>query len=173
MAINMNLLLLLAFLISPDAFAEDVNSSAILVRFNSNDGQWLSPRDEYFQPGLDLDVDQDKEGRLLTVQIDLNNDGLPESFLRILCGTGGCEYPIFDGRTSAYLGTVFGHEVWLLKRRLHALPIIESLSKGSIGRYHFDGSRYNHVSSQQLISDEETQLLYKRLDAAPRVKAQK
>jgi hypothetical protein len=169
------LMMLLAFLFSPLAYAEDANPAPIRIRFNYNDGQWLAPRNEFSCPGLDLVADQDKQGRLLTIRIDLNGDGVPEYFLRTLCGNGGCEYPVFDGRTSAYLGTIFGSEIWLLHRLSHGLPIIESFSHlaafvGTVGRYEFNGERYKEVSSRQ-IGDEETQLLYKRLDAAPRIKA--
>lgn len=157
------------------AFAADASSEQILIRFNYNDGQWLAPHDEFFSADVDLDADQDKDGRLFTVRFDLNGDGAPEYFLRTLCGNGGCEYPIFDGRTYAYLGSVFGSEVWLLRRRSHALPAIEAFShlaamKGTIGRYEFNGARYEEVSSQD-IGDNETQQLYKRLDAVPRIKA--
>lgn len=169
-------LLLLTFLLTPTVFAAGANSGSILVRFNYNDGEWINPRDEFFRSGLDLEADQDKDGKLLTVRIDLNGDGVPEYFLRTLCGNGGCEYPIFDGRTYAYLGSVFGSEVWLLQRHPYALPIIEafghlSASFGTIGCYEFNGSGYEKVSSQE-IGNEETQLLYKRLDSAPRIKAQ-
>jgi len=169
-------LLMLAFLIAPIAFAADSNSEPILIRFNYNDGQWLIPHDEFFQSGLDLEADQDKGGRLLTVRIDLNGDGEPEYFLRTLCGNGGCEYPIFDGHTYAHLGSVFGSEVWLLRLRSHALPVIEAFSHlaasiDTIGRYEFNGSRYEEVSSQK-CGDVETQRLYERLEAAPGIKGQ-
>jgi len=169
-------LLILAFLFALTAFAADADAGSILVRFNYNDGQWLTPRDEFFRPGLDLEADRDKDERLLTVRVDLNGDDVSEYFLRTLCGNGGCEYPIFDGRTYAYLGSVFGSEIWLLQRHAHALPVIETFGHlaallGTIGSYEFNGSRYEKMSSRE-IGDEETQLLYKRLTAAPRIKAQ-
>lgn len=169
------LLLMLALLLSPLALAGDKNSGSIFVRFNYNDGQWLTPRDEFFHPGIDLDTDLDKDGKLLAVRVDLNGDNIPEYFLRTLCGNGGCEYPIFDGRTYSYLGSVFGSEIWLLERRSHGLPVIEAYSHlaallGTIGRYEFNGARYEEMSSREL-GDDETQELYRRLRAAPRVKA--
>lgn len=88
------LMLMLAFMFLPMAFAEDANPGLILVGFSICDGQWLAPRAEFFQPGLDLEANQDKDGRLLTVRIDLNGDSVPEYFIRTLCGNGGCEYPI-------------------------------------------------------------------------------
>ena len=135
---------MLAFLFLPMAFAQYANSGLPVLRFNYNNGQWLIPRDEFF--------------------------------LRTLCGNGGCEYPIFDGRTYVYLGSVFGSEIWLLRHHSHALPVIESFSHlsallGTIGRYEFNCSRYEKVLSRE-IGNEETQLLYKRLDAIPRIKAQ-
>lgn len=168
-------LLMLALLLLPMAFAADAKSEPILIRFNYSDRQWLTPCDEFFCADLDLEADHDNEGKQLTVRIDLNGDSAPEYFLRTLCGNGGCEYPIFDGRTYAYLGGVFGSEVWLLQRRSHDLPVIEAFSHlaamlGTIGRYEFNGTRYEEVSLQK-IGDEETQQLYRRLDAAPRIKA--
>lgn len=168
-------LLMFALLYSTMTFAGG-SLEMIFLGFNYNDGQWLAPRDEFFRSGLDFDADQDEDGRLLTVRFDLNGDSAPEYFLRTLCGNGGCEYPIFDGRTHAYLGSVFGSEIWLLQRHSHALPVIEAFghlaaSLGTIGRYEFNGSRYEKVSSRE-IGDQETQLLYKRLAAAPRIKAQ-
>jgi hypothetical protein len=161
---------------APMAFAAEGNSGSILVHFNISAGQWALPHDDFFRPGVDLETDLDKDGKLLTVRIDLNDDGVPEYFLRTLCGNGGCEYPIFDGRTHAFLGSVFGSEVWLLRRRSHALPVIETFGhvaamRGTMARYEFNGSRYEMLSSRE-IGDEETQLLYKRLDAASRIETQ-
>lgn len=167
-------LLVIALLLSPWAFAEGTNSDPIFVVLGS--GQWMTPRDEFFRSDVDLDTSMDKDGKLNTVRFDLNGDGSPEYFLMTLCGNGGCEYPIFDGRTYAYLGSVFGSEVWLLQLRSHGMPVIEAFSHlaamlGTIGRYEFNGTRYEAVSSRQ-IGDDETQQLYKRLKAAPRTKAQ-
>lgn len=161
---------------APMAFAAEGNSGSILVRFNISAGRWATPHDDFFRTGVDLDTDLDKDGKILTVRIDLNGDGVPEYFLRTLCGNGGCEYPIFDGRTHAFLGNVFGSEVWFLRRLSHALPVIETFShlaamRGAIARYEFNGSRYEMVSSRE-IGDDETQLLYKRLGAAQRIMTQ-
>jgi hypothetical protein len=166
-------LLMLAWLLVPVAFAKETDSERILVVLGS--GQWMAPRDEFFVPGVDLDAGQEG-GKLLTDRFDLNGDGAPEYFLQTVCGNGGCEYPLFDGRTYAYLGSVFGSTVWLLRRRSHGLPAIEAYShlsamRGTIGRYEFNGTQYREMSSQE-IGDEETQALYKRLEAAPRIKTQ-
>jgi hypothetical protein len=158
------------------AFAAEGSRGSILAHFNVSAGRWAPPHDDFFHPGVDLETDLDKEGgELLTVRIDLNGDGVPEYFLTTLCGNGGCEYPIFYGRTHAFLGSVFGSEVWLLQRRSHALPVIETFSHmaamlGAIASYEFNGTRYEKVSSRE-IGDVETQLLYKRLGVAPRIKA--
>ncbi|MFZ1494557.1 MAG: hypothetical protein WAU60_14245 [Candidatus Competibacter denitrificans] len=165
-------LLITALLLSPIAFAEDVNSAPMLIALGR--GQWMTPREEFMELGIDLDAGQ-QDGKLLTDRFDLNDDGVPEYFLRTVCGNGGCAYPLFDGRTYAYLGSVFGSEVWWLQRRSKGLPIIEGYGHlgamlGVISRYEFNGSRYEQVSSRQ-IGDEETQELYKRLAATPRIKA--
>jgi hypothetical protein len=162
--------------VAPMASAAEGNSGSIFVHFSISAGQWALPHDDFFRTGVDLETDLDKDGKLLIVRIDLNGDSVPEYFLRTLCGNGGCEYPIFNGRTHAFLGSVFGSEVWLLQRRSHALPVIETFSHvaamlGTIASYEFNGTRYEKVSSRE-IDDEETQLLYNRLDAAPRIEAQ-
>lgn len=167
-------LVMLVLLYATMAVAEQPDS--IRLRFNYNDGEWVEPRCEFFSPGVDLETDQDKDGRLLAVRVDLNGDGEPEYLIRTLCGNGGCEYPIFEGRTYAYLGRVFGSEVWLLQRNSHQMAVIESYShlaalRGTIGRYEFDGTRYREISTWE-IGDEEIHLLYRRLGAAPRIKAQ-
>jgi hypothetical protein len=161
-------------LCAPPAWAADADPDAILVHFNTGAGQWAPVAEGLEDPGGDLEGELEKgQGKLLTVRIDLNGDGMPEQFLRTLCGNGGCEYPIFDGRSRAFLGSVFGAEIWVLRRRAHALPVIESYShlaatRGTVARYEFDGARYGLVSSRE-IGDEETQTLYKRLGAAPRI----
>lgn len=166
--------LMLVLLLATAAFAEETNFDRILITLGQ--GKWMTPRDEFFlAPGVDLGPGR-KDGKLLTDRFDLNGDGMPEYFLQTVCGNGGCEYPIFDGRTSAYLGSVFGSEVWLLHLRSHGLPIIEGFShlaaeRGTIGRYEFNGTQYREVSSRE-IGDEETQALYKRLVAVPKIKAQ-
>jgi hypothetical protein len=166
----------LGALCAPMAFAADEHADLLLAHFSYSAGQWEPPHDDFVYPGVDLEADLKKEGgKLLTVRVDVDGDGVPEDLLRTLCGNGGCEYPIFDGRTHVFLGSVFGSEVWLLQRRSHALPVIETFSHlaamlGTIARYEFNGTRYEKVSSRE-IGDVETQLLYKRLGAAPRIKA--
>jgi hypothetical protein len=130
-----------------------LDQQAIRSRLNACDTQWLKPYDEFFRNDIDLDSDLDQEGRLLTLRIDLNGDGAPEYFLQTLCGHGGCEYPVFDGRSHAYLGSVFGSEVWLLRQYIHGMPVIESYGRtgvwlGTIGRYEFNGNRYMLKSVQ-------------------------
>jgi hypothetical protein len=164
-------LMVLAACFSTMALAQERDS--IRLRLNYSDGEWLEPRDEFVHPGVDLETDLDSMGRLLTVRVDLNEDGKPEFFIRTLCGNGGCEYPIFDGRTYAYLGSVFGSEVWLLQRKSRGMAVIESFShfaagRGTIAHYEFNGKTYEQMSTRD-VDDEETALLYKQLDAAPRI----
>ncbi|MBI5108803.1 MAG: hypothetical protein HZA62_08635 [Rhodocyclales bacterium] len=162
----------LAATATPLAIASDADLGSIRVHFGTGAGDWMPPHDDFFRPGVDLETDLAKgNGRLLTVRIDLNGDDVPESFLGILCGNGGCEYPIFDGRTHAFLGSLFGSHVWLLRSRSRGLPIIETFSRlaamrATLTRYEFNGSRYEKVSSRE-IGDKGTQLLFKRLNAAP------
>src|SRR3989344_2405329 len=57
--------------------------------------------------------------KLLYHYLDLNEDGVQEEFSAELdfCGTGGCEWEIFDKQNSKVLGTVFGK-----KESIRVLP---------------------------------------------------
>ena len=86
---------------------------------------------------------------------------------------GNC---FIDGRTTRFLGSVFGTEVWLLHEKSHGMPIIESYGhvaadRGLEGRYEFDGTEYTKVSSQEIGGAEETELFYRKLYSAPRLKS--
>jgi hypothetical protein len=154
-----------------------VHADSILVGFSSTAGQWIEPFDELYESDHgDIDIESSlSDGKVLVVRIDLNGDNFQEYFVRTLCGDGGCEYPIFDGRTRCFLGSVFGSEIWLLHRTSHGMPVIESFghvsaSEGLIGRYQFTGTTYHLVSSRTVRTGEETELMYKELHKAPRIK---
>jgi len=151
-----------------------VQSDSVLVGFSLQAGQWIEPLDEFYRSDIDIEASLNA-GKILVVRLDLNGDNVDEYFVRTLCGNGGCEYAIFDGRTGRLLGNVFGSEVWLLRQTIDAMPVIESFSHvsasaGSIVRYQFNGTVYEDVSSRQVIAGEETELMYKELYKAPRIK---
>ena len=85
-------------------------------------------------------------------EIDLNDDGMPEYFIGVLCGNGGCEYHCFeniDDQKFKYIGPIFlqrgGFEI--LKTKHHRFSDILSYSHtsattGTLTRYEFDGHQY-------------------------------
>jgi hypothetical protein len=71
---------------------------------------------------------------------------------------------------------VFGTEVWLLNQKAHGMPIIQAYGhvaadSGLMGRYEFNGSEYEKVSSQEIGGAEETELFYRKLYSAPRYRS--
>ena len=118
----------------------------------------------------------DGEG-LRAVQIDLNGDGRPE-FIRVhgpsACGTGGCPYDIFDGRTRRLVGHLFGDPVWVFPTRVNGwstLTVYSHLSatSGSYSSMVFDGERYVTVSAVMLY-DRSANELFQRYRSVPEVK---
>jgi hypothetical protein len=156
---------------------DGMEADSILVGFNSLSGEWIKPLDEFYgSDNGDIDIESSlKNGNVPVVRIDINGDGVQEYFVRILCGSGGCEYPIFDGRTRRFLGSVFGSEIWLLRHTSNNVPVIKSFSHvsastGMVTRYQFRGTRYEATSSHEIPAGSETETLYRRVNSAPRVK---
>jgi hypothetical protein len=158
-----------------------LESGSIFLGLSTGTGQWVEPLDEFLLGNhLDLNTEplvNTRIGQVLVVRIDLNGDGTPEYFVQdtATCGNGGCPYAIFDGRTKGYLGTVFGSEVWLLHRKTHGMPVIESFSHMSaflanVTTYIFDGNAYKNEASLEIGGEEDTETFYKQLHSAPRFK---
>ena len=154
------------------ATALAVTPEEVRVQFDSGDGQWLSLPDVIAGNDYDLSTDQQDDGSVLAVRIDLNGDGAAEWFVRTLCGNGGCDYPIFDGKNGRHLGNVFGSRVWLLKQTTHGLPVIETFSReaasdGAVTRYEYDGAHYVPGDETDFEGEEETETLYRALAKVP------
>ena len=170
-------LLILVFLFSWSAQALEPGS--IRIGFSIKNGQWVKPLDEFFVGGFEMERSQEQGGgKVLVVRIDLNGDGTRDYFVQdtSTCGNGGCPYLIIDGRTNRFLGSVFGTEVWLLHQKSHGMPIIEAYGhvaadRGLVGRYEFNGTEYEKVSSQEIEGAEENELFYRKLYSAPRFKS--
>lgn len=88
-------------------------------------------------------------------KVDLNGDGTAE-FVRVFgpraCGTGGCPYEIFDGRTRKLVGDLFGNPVWIVPATINGWPTLgvyshRSATSGSYQVMVFDGTRYSPVST--------------------------
>jgi hypothetical protein len=167
-----NVLAILFLLLSCGAYGQGPDPFRVI--FDLNDCQWIEPLDEFFRDGLVIEQGQGKDGKVLVVRIDLNGDGEPEYFVRTTCGNGGCEYPIFDGRSRRFLGSIFGSVIWLSKSNSRGMPVIESYShlaasRGVVARYEFDGTRYKDISSQEL-SGEPNDSYFEALSKAVRAK---
>ncbi len=84
------------------------------------------------------------------VAVDLNGDGSADYVIQSaqsLCGNGGCEYEIFDGKTNGDLGSLFGDILVFRAKQAHALPVIDALSymsaeSASFTTYVFSGKSY-------------------------------
>lgn len=93
--------------------------------------------------------------------MDLNEDEVQEEFVAEvdLCGTGGCEWKLFDKQNSKVLGTVFGKKEsirvlpakWQGYHRLrsyHAMGAFE----GVVVEYEWDGQSYKEVLSRNIAN---------------------
>src|SRR5262245_29496593 len=95
------------------------------------------------------------------VRVDLNEDGSEEYILigsGKSCGTGGCPYKLFDGRSHQILGTLFGDPLILTDARINGFTVLcmyshMSAGSGSYNTYVFDGHTYEPVSSLSLRTD--------------------
>jgi len=153
-----NVLVAILLMLSGVAYGQGDDKFSCRVIFDVNKGEWIEPFDEFFRANVDIESEQRDDGKVLAVKVDLNGDGEPEYFVRTVCGNGGCDYPIFDGRTKRFLGSVFGSVIWLSKSNSNGMPVIESYShlgalRGVVSRYEFDGTRYKQVSSRELLGE--------------------
>lgn len=169
-----NVLVTMLLLLSCSSYGRETETFSFRVIFDVNHGQWVEPLDEFFRVNVDVEQGQDRDGKVLVVRMDLNNDAEPEYFVRTTCGNGGCEYPIFDGRSRRFLGSVFGSAIWLAESISRGMPVIESYShlgasRGVVARYEFDDTRYKEVSSQEL-SVELNDSFFEALSKAVRTK---
>jgi hypothetical protein len=104
MAIRSSISLLMpAFLFASMAFAADAKFASILVRFNHNDGHGLLPVMYFFGRGSILKPTRTKTKTFLPFDLIQMVTVRRNTSFRTLCGNEGCEYPIFDGKTHAYL----------------------------------------------------------------------
>jgi hypothetical protein len=147
-------------------------SPDILMQFSPGIGQWMPMPKVEMSNDFDLWTDQREDGSVFALRIDLNGDGVAEWFIRTLCGTGGCEFPIFDGKNGRHLGNIFGSRFWLLRQRVNGLPVIEaygrlSVQHGKIARYEYDGSRYVKQTERDVPDDKAYDALNLLLQGVP------
>lgn len=101
--------------------------------------------------------------RLLYTTIDLNDDKIQEEFIAAvdLCGTGGCEWYIFEKVKDRYrfLGTVFGKKesIRVLPAKqegYHRLRMFHKMSAfdGVMVEYEFHRTEYKEILSKDITS---------------------
>src|SRR3989338_10631289 len=99
--------------------------------------------------------------KLVYHYLDLNEDGVQEEFVAELdlCGTGGCEWKIFDKQSSQFLGTVFGKKESFRilppkKQGYHRLRAYHAMGafEGVVVEYEWDGQRYKEVLSKDIAN---------------------
>lgn len=109
-------------------------------------------------------------------KVDLNGDGVLDFFVcshETVCGSGGCQFEIIDGKTGAGVGSMFGNSIYVFERKINGWPIINVYSHGSAtsGAFTclvFDGKLYAETSSVYLYS-ESVKERFKKYKAVPRL----
>ena len=105
-----------------------------------------------------LDLEYEDTDTIRGVSVDLNGDGIKDYVIRSapsLCGNGGCPYALFDGATGKELGQVFGNPLYILAKKVHDWPVIETLNhlsaeSANLTTYTFTGKAYVAASTRQL-----------------------
>ena len=122
---------------------------------------------------LNLDIlGYDSGTSVLGLRLDLNGDGAPESIIQgasDTCGTGGCPFQIFDGKTKLQVGDFFNAPIFVLDEQINGWPVIttwghSSAASGTYGTWVYDGAAYRAVSGGYLSGENVTSLsreLYK------------
>jgi hypothetical protein len=122
---------------------------------------------------LNLDIlGYDSATSVLGLRLDLNGDGAPDSIIQgasDTCGTGGCPFQIFDGKTRLQVGDFFNSPIFVLDEQINGWPVIttwghSSAESGTYGTWVYDGAAYRAVSGVFLSGENVTSLsknLYK------------
>lgn len=154
------------------SIAMPASPNDIRVQFHLGTGQWVPMPEVEISNAFDLWTDQREDGSVFVLRIDLDGDGVAELFVQTLCGTGGCEFPIFDGKSGRHLGNIFGSRFWLLRYKVNGLPVIEaygrlSVQHGRIARYEYDGRRYVIQAVRDVPDDKAYDALDRLLQGVP------
>lgn len=159
-----SILIILLVFQSHQVFQKD----SVRICINEESFHWLNVPEGLIIDDYDLKEGTDeKDGELSIARIDLNNDGKPEYIIKILCGNGGCEYPIYNGKTLKSIGNVFGSPIWILNNKIKGFSTIDTYShisaeKGNFSKYVFNGKKYQKVSSKELNYSQSSSLFKKR-----------
>lgn len=147
-------------------------SSPIRVWFDVNHTTFIFLPDD-LGPGP-FDVEANDKGQVRVARIDLNEDGVLEYFIPGACGKGGCDYPLYDGKSKRKVGDLFGAQLWIVDRTVKGMPVIVSYSPGPGSRgllveYEFNGELYTAVGQEDL-NEQAVEALFVRLHQSPSVR---
>ncbi len=100
------------------------------------------------------------------VRPDLNLDGIPDLLLRggpKFCGSGGCTWFLFDGRSGEPLGSLFGSTVAINITAIHGWSVLSAYANGgatsgTFSTFVHDGQQYVRVNSVLLHAESVTDL---------------
>ena len=104
-------------------------------------------------------------------QQDVNGDGVNDYFLRsadILCGNGGCQVSVVDGRTQRVIARLTGYPVIIGDESLNGYRVLYTYGHGGRGIgwftvWVYGGKTYQKVAALALGEDS-IENLFKRLD---------
>ena len=122
-------------------------------------------------------MDDEELDSLLGFDVDLNRDG-KRDFIRVsgqrLCGTGGCQYQIFDGKSKKQVASLFGGSVWIHPIKTHGWPLLSIYSHSSAGSgtYYmmmFDGKKYT-ITSSIFLYEKSLDDLFEKYKDLPKIK---
>jgi hypothetical protein len=151
------------FIYSVSFFAQNITESSDF-KFDPTFAVWVElPEGMRFEPDY---PSKDSLNFHKCVQIDLDDDGIPENLWVNLCGTGGCVFTIHGGKDGKYLGEIFGDPVIVRKQKINEMPVIntyshDSAASGDYYCYIFNGEEYVMVSEVYLLEETITNLFEK------------
>ena len=132
----------------------------IMYSFEPESARWIIPPDGLNINSPEMVEDQDiQNGKIAVVRYDLNADGTSEYFIKTLCGNGGCDFYIYDGKTFRSLGDIFGSPIWICEgKHFGARSILtyshQSADSGNWTIYEFNGKEYQVTQSTLLKGNE-------------------
>ncbi|GEM_PF-3332765 len=112
-----------------------------------------------------IDTVKSKDGNFTsvtyTVSLDLNGDQKAEKFEadEVNCGTGGCLWTIYDGKTKKEIGNIEGEFVYILKEKKNGFPLVETYWRNGgdaaiVHYYAFGSTGYAEIKSNDLNEKE-------------------
>jgi hypothetical protein len=103
----------------------------------------------------------DDDGSVLSsIPYDLNQDGRKEKFVcNFLCGSGGCNWVIWDPSTRRSLGIVDGSVIYIHRRKRGGYPILETFwrlggDQALVYYYEFSKGKYKRTEKISLSGGE-------------------